>query len=71
MAMPAPAAGRPTGTPIVQLTLEGETAAALRREARRRDMSATALALALIDTTVTDDLWAAVLDDGAPAEPPP
>jgi hypothetical protein len=61
----------PTTAPVVQLTLEGETAAALRREARRRDMSAAALAIALIDTAITDNLVAAVLDDGAPAEPPP
>jgi hypothetical protein len=61
----------PTTAPVVQLTLAGETAAALRREARRRDMSAAALAIALIDTAITDNLVAAVLDDGAPAEPPP
>jgi hypothetical protein len=61
------ASGVPTSIPIVKLELEGEVAAALRREARRRDMSAASLARALIDTTVTDDLWAAVLDLDEPA----
>jgi hypothetical protein len=57
----------PTTAPIVHLTLEGETAAALRREARRRDVSAATLARDLIAMITADDLVTAVLDD---VEPP-
>jgi hypothetical protein len=61
----------PTTAPIVQLTLEGETAAALRREARRRDVSAAILARDLLDRIAEDGLCAAVLDADDDARPPP
>jgi hypothetical protein len=55
--------------PPIVVTLEGDVAAALRREARRRDVPAASLARDLIETITTDNLVAAVLDDGTPADP--
>jgi hypothetical protein len=57
--------------PTVVVTLEGRTAVLLRAAAAARDMSAVSLARDLIDTITADNLVTAVLDDGAPAEPPP
>jgi hypothetical protein len=62
--------GGPTTAPIVHLTLEGEVAAALRREARRRDVSAVALAYAVLDVVLADQLVAAVLDVDEDAHTP-
>ena len=57
--------------PIVQLTLVGRrTAAALRREARRRDVSAATLARDLLDRIAEDGLCAAVLDIDVDVEEP-
>jgi hypothetical protein len=70
--------GRPAQQPLLPgdrpptvVEIAHEVVVSLRREARRRDTTVERLARDLLDIIATDGLVGAVLDDGAPAEPPP
>ena len=67
----ANASGPRQERPVVTIEVEHAVVARLRVEAARRDMPVKSLVRNLLDVIASDGLVTAVLDDGAPAEPPP
>jgi hypothetical protein len=63
-----PHQGRPA---VVTIEVEHAVVARLRVEAARREVPVKSLIRDLLDVIAADQLTGAILDDGAPAEPPP
>ncbi len=70
--MPRTPPSKPGDDRVVELniTLDRETAAGLRRAAMDRSINATRLAQTIVSTTVNAGLIDAVLDDDLPAPKP-